>query len=140
MPIIIVIISLKHSSIANLLINLLYPHRTILLSHVSRTMTMLHSSITVTPSKTAEGRQDDIDDAWAGLAVEQMIEQRPELGQIEVEEMMKLPPELVKWPKYWPTLLLFLILESTSLRSTASSTTKTLALLSFAARLIVICA
>eukprot|EP00808_Paulinella_micropora_P028486 g72258.t1 len=46
-------------------------------------------------AKTAEGRQDDIDDAWAGLAVEQMIEQRPELGQIEVE-MMKLPPELVK--------------------------------------------
>eukprot|EP00808_Paulinella_micropora_P002212 g37106.t1 len=30
---------------------------------------------------------------------EGMIEQRPELGQIEVEEMMKLPPELVKKPE-----------------------------------------
>eukprot|EP00808_Paulinella_micropora_P028971 g4439.t1 len=54
------------------------------------------NKLTAYLAKTAEGRQDDIDDAWAGLAVEQMIEQRPELGQIEVEEMMKLPPELVK--------------------------------------------
>eukprot|EP00808_Paulinella_micropora_P024876 g56528.t1 len=45
-----------------------------------------------------ERKFDEVDDAWAGLTVERMIEDNPQLGQIAVEELYKLPPETIKIP------------------------------------------
>eukprot|EP00808_Paulinella_micropora_P017592 g28801.t1 len=39
---------------------------------------------------------EEIDDAWAGLTVEAMMNEKPEYGKIEVEELYKLPPEPIK--------------------------------------------
>eukprot|EP00808_Paulinella_micropora_P014448 g3262.t1 len=46
--------------------------------------------------KPTLGKHEEIDDAWAGLSVEAMINEKPECGKIAVEELYKLPPEPIK--------------------------------------------
>ena len=42
-----------------------------------------------------EQKYDEVDDAWAGLTVEKIVADNPQLGQIAVEELYKLPPEKI---------------------------------------------
>eukprot|EP00808_Paulinella_micropora_P031026 g75247.t1 len=47
-------------------------------------------------AKPTLGKFEEIDDAWAGLSVEAMMNEKPEYGKIAVEELYKLHPEPIK--------------------------------------------